>query len=275
MKRQFLAGSHIRNEIYIMNGEGELVWSHPAANPQDLWMLADGSVAYTWKHGVRRIRRDGTELFAFTVEPPNEVPSLQLLPNGRFLIGVVGACGLFETDGDGKIVSRMKLSTSVVHPHAQFRFCRKTSEGNFLVPFTAEGAVREFNPDGSLRFERTGLPSPVCALRLPDGDIVVSMEHSVRRYSPEMKREVWRFSGDDVPDVDFAVAAGLQILRNGNILFTNWGSSGRNGKKAVHILEVSPEKNVVWFCDSPRIGNVGQCQLLKEDFSVSEECVLR
>jgi len=105
-------------------------------------------------------------------EVPNEVPTCQPLPDGNILIGIVGECRLIEVIG----TRRCSRSTAVDDGEAASRavpHVRKTPEGTYLVPFTAEGAVREIDRTARCsEFPRQ--PTPVCALRLEDGNTLIS-----------------------------------------------------------------------------------------------------
>jgi len=78
------------------------------------------------------------------------MPSVQSLPNGNTLVGGVGQCRLVEVDRQSREVRSIQLSTSVKEPHAQFRMCHQTPQGTYLVLFTAEGALREYNAGGNV-----------------------------------------------------------------------------------------------------------------------------
>jgi hypothetical protein len=128
----FLGTSHALEMIYLMDRDGKRQWEYPVTAPQDVWMLPDGHLLTTWRHGVREITPAKTVVWEYTVEEPNEVPTCQPLPDGNVMIGIVGEC-------------------------------RRTPAGTYLVPFTAEGAVREYDRDGRCRRRpRTGgaMPAP-------------------------------------------------------------------------------------------------------------------
>ena len=263
---EFLGSSHQRDDVFIMNEKGEIVWNYPIAHPQDVWMLDSGNVLIAWQHGAREITRDKKTVWEYNVEAPNEVPSVQPLPNGNTLVGVVGQCRLVEVDRQGHEVLSIQLSTTVKEPHAQFRMCRMTSQGTYLVPFTAEGALREYDADGNIVRTFPKLSSPVCAVRLPSGNTLVTGSGKVIEFNPEGTRIVWELKPNmDLYDIDVAILAGVQRLPNGNTVVCNWNTQGRNGKKASHIFEATPDGRIVWECQSPHIGQVAQCFLLGKD----------
>ncbi|MBR5837480.1 MAG: hypothetical protein IKZ84_02965, partial [Victivallales bacterium] len=212
---------------------------------------------------AREVTQDKKTVWEYNVEAPNEVPSVQPLPNGNTLVGVVGQCRLVEVDRQGREVRSIQLATTVKEPHAQFRMCRQTPQGTYLVPFTAEGALREYDAAGNVVRTFPRLSSPVCAVRLPSGNTLVTGGGKVVEFNPSGTRIVWELRPNmDLYDIDIAILAGVQRLPNGNTVVCNWDTKGRNGKKASHIFEATPDGRIVWECQSHDIGQVAQCFIL-------------
>ena len=69
---------------------------------------------------------------------------------------------------------------------------------------------------------------------------------------------------------------GLQRLPNGNTVMTNWLGHGQFGK-APHVIEVTPDKKVVWtFADHKTMKTISSIQLLDipGDVTKGEICAL-
>ncbi|MDR0902079.1 MAG: hypothetical protein LBM92_04845, partial [Opitutaceae bacterium] len=261
----FAAGSHSLNKVYVMNAAGEIVWDYPARNPQDVWMLGNGNILFASLRAVREVTPQKEVVWEHTVEAPNETPTCQPLPNGNVLVGIVGECRLVEVNRKGEIVHELKLATPVTRPHQQFRLCRKTPEGTYLVPFTDEGAVREYNARGEIVRNFPKIAFPVCAVRLSNGNTLVTGDRTVTEYDPANKI-VWQLNtAYDVFDIDIGILAGVQRLPNGNTVVCNWNSQNRDGKRAAHIFELTPDKRVVWEVNTDKIGKVASCHLLTDD----------
>jgi len=261
----FLGGSHLFNKVYLMNGNGEIVWDYPALSPQDVWMLPNGNVLFASLHAVREVTPLKQIVWEYTVEAPNEIPTCQPLPDGNILVGIVGECRLLELDRSGKIVREVKLQTVVARPHQQFRFCRKTSEGTYLVPFTDEGIVREYNTQGEIIRNFPRMSMPVGAIRLPGGHTLITANGTVTEYDVSNKI-VWQLNtAFDIPDIAIGIPAGVQRLPNGNTVVCNWLSAPQEGKINAHIFELTPDKRVVWKVVTDRLGAVANCQLLTDD----------
>ena len=169
---------------------------------------------------------------------------------------------------------QVQLATTEKTPHAQFRMCRKTPEGTYLVPFTAEGAVREYDHDGKVIREFPRRPSPVAALRLENGNTLISAGGMVTEYAPN-GAVVWELTPNDIPDINIATFAGLQRLPNGNTVVCNWNTRDDGDREGAHIFEVTPDKRVVWQVTGTQVSQVAQCQLLKGDLTAREDGVVR
>ena len=65
--------------------------------------------------------------------------------------------------------------------------------------------------------------------------------------------EAWAFNPADFPlDTNLDWVLGAQRLPNGNTLIPNYLGHGKNGQ-GIWLLEVTPEKKVVWTLRDPRI----------------------
>jgi len=262
----FLAGSHQRQSVFIANERGGIVWEYKTENPQDVWMLPNGNVLFAWKNGVKEVTRDKEIVWEYTVKDPNEVPSVEPLSNGNVLIGIVGECRLVELK-NGKEVLSVQLSTTEKNPHSQFRMCRKTPQGTYLVPFTAEGAVREYDSKGNVvrEFPRANLP--ICAIALANGNVLISANNSVTEYDSN-NNVVWQLIQEiDAPDINFGVLAGLTKKPNGNIIVCNWNTEEtQDGKHGSHIFEITPSKRIVWEVRNTDFNKIANCTPLDENY---------
>ena len=269
-----LVSEHEHDRVVLLNERGEVAWEYSVPHPQDAWLLPNGHILTTYYQGVREVTRDKQVVWEFKTEKPNEVPTCQPLPDGNVLIGIVGECRLIEVNRKGEIVREVKLSTTEKTPHAQFRMCRKTPEGTYLVPFTAEGAVREYDARGRVLREFPRAASPVAALRLPNGNTLISAGGAVTEYDRE-DHTVWRVDGSWLPAIQFGVLAGLQRLPNGNTIVCNWNTRDTDDRTGAHIFEVTPDKRIVWQVRGKLVGQVAQCQILTPDFRVRDEPLVR
>lgn len=259
-----LISEHEHDRIAMLDKSGKMVWEYGVPHPQDVWMLPNGNILTTYYQGVREITPDKQTVWEYRTEKPNEIPNCQPLPDGTIMIGIVGECRLIEVNRQGDVLHEIKLETTEKEPHAQFRLCRKTPEGTYLVPFTAEGAVREYDGSGAIIREFPRKPLPVCALRLENGNTLISAGGTLTEYDRD-DTVVWELLEHDVPDIQIGVFAGIHRLENGNTIVCNWNTKDTNEKRGAHIFEVTYDKRVVWEITGSFIGQVAQCQLLSDD----------
>jgi hypothetical protein len=142
------------------------------------------------------------------------------------------------------------------------------------VPFTDEGAVREYNAKGEIvrRFPR--MQSPICAVRLPNGNTLITADSTVTEYDANNKI-IWQLNNAfDIPDFAIGVPAGVQRLPNGNTIVCNWLPASEEGKINAHIFELTTDKRVVWKVVTDKISAVASCRLLTEDLSVNRATTL-
>lgn len=73
---------------------------------------------------------------------------------------------------------------------------------------------------------------------------------------------VWEVGEKDLAGIDLKFVAGIQRLPNGNTVLCNWQGHGAFGS-GPHLIEVIPEKNVVWtFADHKTMRTIASVQLL-------------
>ena len=282
----FLCSDHVHDSVYIIDEQGRIRWEYSIPHPQDVWMLPNGNILMSWFQGVREVTIEKETVWEFTTPRPNEIPNCQPLPDGNVMIGVVGECRLYEVDPalmqqvatglpqEQAIVHTVQLATSVAEPHAQFRMCRKTPEGTYLVPFTAEGAIREVDAAGKIlqRFADRGMP--VTALRLGNGNTLINGGGLITEYDLE-QNIVWQMTQEDLPGINLAIPAGMQYLPNGNIVVCNWNAADTEERIGAHLFEITPDKRIVWQVSGNCLGQVASCQLLNADLTPRTDEIIR
>ena len=133
-------------------------------------------------------------------------------------------------------------------PHLQVRGIHRLENGHILAAHEGEGAVREVDGEGKVVWEYTGMPNVGDAIRLPNGNTLISCgtQKRVIEVTPD-KQIVWEFGPADAPELNLTWLFTTQILKNGNLVISNF-LRGQEGKGA-HVFEVTREKKVVWKYD--------------------------
>ena len=274
--RLILISSHAPDQIAIVDAAGRSVWSigeeEGVNHPQDAAVTDEGTVFFSVITGAKMVRlSDKRLLWSYSTPEGTQNPVAQPLGEGRFLVGNEGPCRLLEIDAQGEIKRTIQVSDCPFSgSHGQFRFCRKTPEGTYLFPMINAQILREYDADGhQLRqFPVTGMP--VGAVRLPNGDTLTGDGSAVEQFDRENKL-VWRFDCVEDGHLKPALITAVSRLKNGNTLLGYY----QNDPNEPDIIEVSPEKKIVWSLTLPETGLVAAVQLLDQNQKPSDQVLAR
>ena len=261
----FAATDYSGGKVFIVDAEGRVEWDYATGTCNDLWVLPNGNLLFNTGKGVLEVTRDKKTVFSY--ESQSEIYACQRLANGNTFVGECNNGRLLELDPAGKVVHEVKLLPEGKDGgHLYMRNARKLSNGNYLVAHYGEEVVREYDPEGKTVREIPAPGGPHSAIRLPNGNTLIACGDlkkaaTVFEVDPSGKT-VWQVGKDELPDVSLKFMAGLQRLPNGNTVMSNWVGHGEFGK-APHLIEVTPDKKVVWiFQDHKTMKTISSVQLL-------------
>lgn len=214
--------------------------------------------------GVEEVDRKGEIVWKYHSKAA-EVLGFERLPNGNVLVAEQGPCQAVEVDREGKLVSTVPMRTTEQAPHRQVRRIHRLANGIVLAAHEGEGAVREYDPNGSTVWEYGGIENVFEAVRLENGNTLIGCgtQKRVIEVTPD-KQVVWEFKADDAPELNLTWITSLQVLPNGNYVIANFlrGSEG----KGVHAFEVTKDKKVVWtFADHAMVKSITMVKVLDEE----------
>jgi len=280
----FACTDYSGGKVFIVNTDGKVEWEYKTGSCNDLWVLPNGNLLFNTGTGVQEVTRDKKIVFDYKgspftravkqkdgttkqVEGPSEIYACQRLANGNTFISECNTGRLLVVTPGGRIVKEVRLLPKGKDGgHAYIRNARLLANGNFLVTHYAEEAVREYDPQGKLVREIPAKGGPHSAVRLPNGNTLIAIGdrpdgHRVFEVDAAGKT-VWEVKDGDLPGLPFKFMTGVQRLPNGNTVITNWLGHGQFGKSA-HIIELTPEKKVVWtFADHKTMKTISSIQLL-------------
>lgn len=264
------------NRVCVVSADGKIEWEHAAVHPQDCWRMPGGSYLFCFKDGALEMTPSHEKVWAYKTPTNSEVHACQPLPDGRVLLVECGPSRIIEVDRQGKIAKEIKLTTSPkIGRHDQFRGTRKTKDGHYLVCFKGEHKVVELDGDGKVLREIKAPGDVHEALSLPDGHLLITCGdgHKVIEIDAAEK-VVWELNENDLPGNPLRLMAGCQRLPNGNTVFVNYLGHGHAGEQP-SVIEVTPDKRVVWSLDTKTFKVLSQVQLLDIPGDVTKGEILR
>ena len=276
--RELLAADYSTKRIALIAPDGAVRWERKIEQIHDLHRLPNGNILFprTFTHLLEVDPKTDRVVWEYDAARSNgnegrpvEVHAFQRLPDGSTMIVESGPARIIEVDRDGKLLRQIRLKVDRPSTHSDTRLARKLPSGNYLVCHERDGAVREYDPAGTVVWEYRvplfgkepkGGHGPEAwgnqlfsALRLPNGNTLIGTGngHSVLEVSPA-KEIVWRLDQNDLPGITLAWVTTLQVLRNGNIVLGNCHAGPENPQ----IVEITRDRKVVWsYRDFRRFGN--------------------
>jgi len=263
-------------ETYIMSGDGKVLWSYPG-NTRDGFVRPDGNVLLAvtkckeYPGGAAvEVTRDGKVAFEYKGTQA-EVNTVQAVGEGHYMLTEAGPePRVIEVDHNGKILAEVQIRATTDKAltqgyHLQTRMTRKLVNGDYLVPQLLDKVVREYAPDGKIvwEFKTPDEPKecwPFTAIRLDNGNTLIDCTHGLQ--SIEVNKDgkiVWQLTNADLPAPMLKDPCGAQRLPNGDTVITSYG---QNTPGEVKLLEVTPEKMVVWTYRDDKNHGIHEFQVL-------------
>lgn len=215
----------------------------------DVWVLPDGNVLYPHfgkgSDGVSIVTPQGEVLFRY--ETHGEVFGCQPLENGNILTGELIPRRICEVNRAGEIVKEIPVPyADDLPPHETMRMPRKVKDG-YLVVQPGLCKITKFDLDGKLLCQYDTYGDTFGVIQRENGNLIYSYQGGVAELDAA-GNEVWNLTDADVPGINIRWPLGIQLLKNGNLVVTNWMGHGHN-EEGIPFFEVTPEKKVVWYCD--------------------------
>ena len=255
------------NRFVELDADGRIVREFkPRSIAVMFQILPNGNIVYGYgghPTGVVEVNPRGEAVWNYVSHCP-QVLGCERLANGNTLVAEQGPCRVVEVNPQGAVVHTTNLSTNETGYHLQVRNVHKLKDGHILAAHEGEGAIREYELDGRVAWEYTGVTNTGEALRLENGNTLIAGATQKRliEVTPEHK-VVWEFTADDAPELNLTWVSSIQILKNGNYLVGNF-LRGHEGKGA-HAFEVTRDKKVVWtFADHKQFRSVTTVRAVDE-----------
>ena len=185
------------------------------------------------------------------------VPYSDLIQATRSSPNWVSKPRLMELDATGKIQLEFALQPETGNAHMQTRMARKLAGGNYLVPHLLAFKVKEYTPQGKVVKSfatdaaelggRAAKNWPFTAIRLDNGNSLFCLTNGNKVIEVDSEGNVvWKVTNEDFDGNPIDDACGGQRLPNGNTVIASY-----HAKVGVKMLEVTPEKKIVWTFEGP------------------------
>jgi len=276
--RRVIAADDSKRTLAAIAADGTVEWKMANGAIHDLHLLPNGHLLMQdgWTR-IIELDKDRQKVWEYDAKQgenakrPIEVHAFQRLPDGATMIVESGPARILEVNRDGTVRKEIKLTVKNPSAHSDTRNARKTAAGTYLVAHEKDGVIREYDADGKLIWEfdvplfgkaptTNGDHGPkgfgnqaYSAVRLANGNTLIGTGngHSVLEVTPQ-KEIVWKIEQDDLPGITLAWVTQVSRQPNGNTLLINCHAGAENPQ----IIEVSPDKKVVWtFKDFTTFGN--------------------
>lgn len=172
----------------------------------------------------------------------NGVQSVFRLSDTSTFIGIDGnPASIKEIDSTGKQIKKIDFAVN-----ASIRIVRPTLAGTFLVGGKVAGTLYECDSTGAITWEAQAGGEPYMALRLPNGNTLISTGYGIQMVLVDKDANVIKKfpTPADITGSSFWTQAkpnffaGFQILSSGNIVVANWeGHGGGNGGNGYQLIE--------------------------------------
>ncbi len=280
--------------LFLIRG-GKVAWTYQIptkdesngqlAEFSDIHRLSNGDILFAYKTGWRKITADGKTIHDY------KCPQIGTTADGK---GIWAECHAAIPVGNDKVlfmqnglpaklmlynlvtdkielehVMKTKEPVDAKSIHGQFRNVRRTKAGSYLIAHMNLGRVIEYDQDWK-EIWSCEAPSVWDAVRLTNGNtLIAGNQHAFVREIDPKGDIVWEVKKGDLPGITLNGVHQVTRLANGNTVFCNWtaGVKKENWPKIVQVIEVTPDKKVVWAINewtNPDLGPASCIQLLDE-----------
>ncbi len=266
-RHSFVCSDTATNKLIFIDKDGKITQEIcDIVGAFDLWVLPNGKILYAHNSGIDTagvtiLNSDGS--IAMHYLAGKEIFSCQPLENGNILLGLLGKPQLLEIDSDGNRVNQINIPYEGPS-HEGMRLARKIGNAYFLVQ-PGINKIRKLSLSGEIVTEFDIHPDAFGLVVLPNGHIVYSCMSGAYELD-ENGKEIWQLTNDDIPQISIRWLLGIQLLSNGNLVFTNWMGHGHLDE-GIQFFEVNNKKRIVWSLDGRgTLQMPATLQILDEDW---------
>jgi hypothetical protein len=265
-------------KMFLVN-DGKVLWTYQTGKGweyDDVWMLSNGNILFTRMQYVAEITPDKKVVWRYDCTDTingfgtnhTEVHTCQPIGSDKVMFVMNGLpaklmvvnikTGAVEVEHELPFAAPPKANI-----HGQFRRARYTAQGTYLVSFLTMNQIVEYDKNFKEVWSYK-IKTPWAAIRLKNGNTLITdeSENLTREVNPKGET-VWEFKNTDLPaEYRFNQAPqSATRLANANTIFCSRGGGG----KGPQLVEVTPDKKVVWVLqDWKDLGDATAVQILDD-----------
>jgi hypothetical protein len=240
------------NVVYVVN-RGKVVWSYAfpkGGEIDDAWMLTNGDIICTAMLHCYEVTPRKKIVWTYDCPPGTQIHALQPVGLDQVMVvenGTTPHFYILNKSDNSKALSHQLIVSGTTTVHVQFRNCRITADGTYLLPYLQENHVDEYTKHWKKIWTYT--PGRAWdAVRLKNGDTLIAGDQRgfVHEVNPDGKI-VWAVEKNDIPGITLYDVQTAGRLANGDTVICNHDRPrAANGFKPVQVVEVTPDKKIVW-----------------------------
>jgi len=239
------------DKIFLVNN-GKIIWTYSTGTTfeyDDVWMLSNGNILFTRMQYIAEVTPAKQVVWRYDAPAGTEIHTCQPIGLNKVMFvlnGLPPKVMVVNIKTKKVLVEHALPATSLTDPHTvhgQFRRVRYTAQGTYLASFLSMGQVVEYDKHFK-EIWRYDVKSPWAALRLKNGNTLITDEQDIltREVNPK-KETVWELRPTDLPEAyRYINTQSATRLANGNTIICSRGGGG----KGPQLVEVTPDKKVVW-----------------------------
>jgi hypothetical protein len=235
------------NKMFLISG-GKVIWTYSTGKGweyDDIWLLSNGNILFSRMGWAAEVTPQKKIVWRMDAPKGTEVHALQPVGLDKVLVmrnGTPAKLMLIDKKTSA-VETEHDITDAGAGVHGQFRRVRVTAQGTYLVPYLQAGKVVEYDKDFNQVWSYR-INSPWAAIRLHNGNTLITDERDelTREVNPNGET-VWEFKLSELPpDMRLAGSQSCVRLDNGNTILCSRG----NGGKTPQLVEITPDKKVVW-----------------------------
>lgn len=258
MKHKVIIADEGNGKVHYINLSNPTEHWTITTNNRDLQLIGNNRLMVSVGDGYAEYNvNTGTFIKKITIG--GTVQSVFRLTSKSTFVGIDGSpASVMEVDSTGKQIRKINFAVN-----ASIRIVRPTPAKTFLVGGKISGTMNECDSTGKIIWSAQAGGEPYMALRLPNGNTLISTGYGIQMVLVDSKANVLKkYPSQTDLGTDFWKQAspyffgGFQILKNGNIVVANWEGHGTgNGSKGFQLIEIdsSLSKVVSYWKQDPSL----------------------